>query len=391
MKVAIVHDWCVAYGGAERILEHIIDCFPAADIYSVIDFLPSEQRDFLRGKTPRTSFLQKFPFISKLYRKLTFLVPLAIKQFDFADYDLVISNSHCVAKGVLTGPTQIHVCYCHSPMTCAWDHYHEYQTELKPTRSPKSWFPPWKLHRVRNQDLQTSNSVDQFIVNSGFARDRIRKFYHRESSLVFPPVDTSFFKLDLNKQDYYVAVGRFVPSNRLDLAIEAFNAMPDKRLVIVGDGPELARLKPNAASNIEFAGLLSAKAVRSYLARAQALIFPSDEEFGKLPIEAQACGTPVIAFSSNGALESIVGFGTAEARYKAPTGMFFHEQNASSLRACVENFEATLDQFSPTAISKHAQRFEIKSFKEALCEEVVTAMMKRSNGGDVGDLEYPVS
>jgi glycosyltransferase involved in cell wall biosynthesis len=230
MKVAIIHDWCVIYGGAERVLENIIDCFPDADIYSLIDVVPEQQRELLRGKTPKTSFLQKIPFMSRLYRKLLFLMPLAIEQFDLTEYDLIISSSYCATKGVLTGPNQVHVCYCHSPMRYTWDHYHEYLEELKLQRGPVSWFARWQLHHIRTWGVRGSDTVDRFIAYSSFVQARIRKFYRRESSVVFPPVDTSLFRLDVNKQDYYVAAGRFVPFKRLDLAIEAFSAMPEKRL-----------------------------------------------------------------------------------------------------------------------------------------------------------------
>ena len=391
MKVAIVHDWCVGYGGAEKVLELIIDCFPAADIFCLIDVVPNEQREFLRDKIPKTSFLQYIPFSNRLYGKLAFLVPLAIKQFDLSGYDLIISSSHCVALGVITDPHQVHVCYCHSPMRDAEGNYHEHLKEMKLRRGAKSWFSRWRLHRMRNWRVRSGNYVDQFIASSSYARAKIKKFYRRESSLVFPPVDTSMFKLDSNKQDYYVAASGVVNLKRLDFVIEAFNAMPDKRLVVVGDGPELAKMKMNAAANIEFVGFQPAQAECSYLARARALIFPSEEDFGTLSVEAQACGTPVIAFGAGAALESIVGFGTAEARNKPPTGIFFHEPNASSLRACVEKFESKIDQFAPAEISKHAQRFKTKSFKKALCEEVVTAMMKRSCGRNTSDLENSIS
>ena len=229
MKVAIIHDWCVVYGGAERVLEHIIDCYPEADIFSLIDVAPEDQRGFLRGKKPRTSFLQKIPFIDRLYRKLIFLMPLAIEQFNLSEYDLIISSSYCVSKGVLSGPNQVHVCYCHSPMRYTWDHYHEYLKELNLQSGPVSWFARWQLHRIRTWDVRSSNTVDRFIANSSFVQARIEKFYRRKSSLVFPPVDTSLFKLQSKKEDFYVTAGRFVPFKRLDLAVDAFSAMPDQK------------------------------------------------------------------------------------------------------------------------------------------------------------------
>ena len=234
MKVAIIHDWCVIYGGAERVLENIIDCFPDADLFTLIDFVPEHQRNFLRGKKPKTSFLQKIPGVKNHYRKLLALMPLAIEQFDLSKYDLIISSSYCVAKGVLTGPNQIHISYCHSPMRYAWDHYNEYLKEMKLDKGVLSWAVRLLLHKVRTWDVRSSNTVDKFIANSSFVKGRIKKFYRRNSDVLFPPVDTSIFTPVVNKKDYYVTAGRFVPFKRLDIAIRAFANLPDKKLIVLG-------------------------------------------------------------------------------------------------------------------------------------------------------------
>jgi len=378
MKVAIVHDWCVVYGGAERVLEHIIDCYPDADVFSLIDKVPPDQRAFLRGKTPRTSFLQKIPFVHKLYRKMLFLLPFAIEQFDLSEYDLVISSSYCVAKGVLTGPNQVHVCYCHSPMRYAWDHYHEYLRETGLQRGPLSWFARSVLHRVRTWDVRSSNTVDHFIANSRFVQARIRKFYRRASELVFPPVETGLFQLREDKEEFYVAAGRFVPFKRLDLAVDAFANMPDKRLVMIGDGPEMDKLKAKAGPNVEFLGFQPPAVMHDYLSRARAFIFPSEEDFGIVPVEAQASGTPVIAFASGGALETVVGLGTPTAQGKPPTGVFFDEQTPASLQAAVERFEMARSLFVPQAISAHASAFNPEAFKRRLRGEVERALGERT-------------
>jgi glycosyltransferase involved in cell wall biosynthesis len=377
MRVAIVHDWCVVYGGAERVLEHIIDCYPDADVFSLIDAVPEDQRGFLRGKTPKTSFMQRIPLIKKLYRKLIFLMPLAIEQLDLTEYDLVISSSYCVAKGVLTGPNQVHVCYCHSPMRYAWDHYHEYLKELNLERGPKSWFARWQLHKIRNWDVRSSGAVDRFIANSSFVRARIEKFYRRKSELVYPPVETGIFELREDKQDFYVAAGRFVPFKRLDLAVEAFAKMPDKRLVVIGDGPEMAKLKSKAGDNVDFLGFSPPAVVHDYVSRAKAFIFPSEEDFGILPVEAQASGTPVIAFGSGGALETVVGLGTPAAAQQKPTGVFFSEQSVESLTQAVEFFENHSEAFSPRAISAHASQFNPDAFKLRLKQQVLRALRER--------------
>ena len=381
MKVAIVHDWCVIYGGAERVLEHIIDCYPEADVFTLIDYVPEDQRGFLRGKVPKTSFLQKLPFVKHYYRKLLLLMPFAIEQLDLSDYDLVISSSYCVAKGALTGPNQVHVCYCHSPMRYAWDHYHEYLREGRLERGLLSWLARHQLHKIRTWDVRSSNTVDYFIANSQFVQARIRKFYRRDSSLVFPPVDTSLFQLREEKEDFYVAAGRFVPFKRLDLAVEAFSQMPEKRLVMIGDGPEMAKLRSKAGPNIEFIGFRPPAVVNDYLSRAKAFIFPSEEDFGIVPVEAQASGTPVIAYGSGGALETVIGLGTAQARMVPPTGVFFEEQTVESLKAAVERFEAEEHNFMPRVISQHAAVFAPVEFKLSFREQVILALADRQYVG----------
>ncbi len=378
MKVAIVHDWCVVYGGAERVLEHMIDCYPQADIFSLIDKVPPEQRSFLRGKSVNTSFLQKIPMIDRLYRKLLFLMPYAIEQFDLSEYDLVLSSSYCVAKGVLNGPNQLHVSYCHSPMRYAWDHYHEYLHEMGLGNGPIALFTKRSLHKIRDWDVRSSNTVDRFIANSSFVQARIKKFYRRDSDIVFPPVETDIFSLRTQKQDYYVTAGRFVPFKRLDLAVDAFTAMPDKKLIVVGDGPEMAKLKTKAGPNIEFPGFQPPENVAEYLGNAKAFIFPSEEDFGIVPVEAQATGTPVIAFGSGGALETVIGLNAPVPSDKAPTGMFFDRQTPESLHNAVLAFETHYTRFDARKISLHAASFGPTFFKAKLVSAVNAAAERRA-------------
>lgn len=374
MKVAVVHDWLVIYGGAERVLEHILDMYPQADVFSLIDFVPDAQRHFLRGKKPITSFIQKIPGAEKHYRKMLPLFPLAIEQLDLSSYDLVISSSYCVAKGVLTGPNQIHVCYCHSPMRYAWDHYHEYLREMHLLTGPKSWFARWQLHKIRTWDVCSNNSVDHFVANSRFVARRISKFYGRPSAIVNPPVDTLLFNLETNKDDYYVAAGRFVPFKRIDLVAEAFSAMPDKKLILLGDGPEMEKIRGKAGPNVQFLGFQPAATVRQYLAKARGFIFPSEEDFGIVPVEAMACGTPVIAFAKGGALETVIGLDNQNDRN--PTGLFFHEQSAKSICNAVVEFEKASSRFDPTYIHNHAAYFSIDNFKARLASEIEMALDK---------------
>lgn len=371
MRVAIVHDWLVIHGGAERVLEQLIDLYPSADIFSLIDVVPDHQRGFLRGRVPITSAMQRIPGVARHYRKLLPIMPYYIEQFDFTGYDLVISSSFCVAKGALTGPNQLHVCYCHSPMRYAWDHYHEYLRETGLVRGPASWFARWQLHRIRTWDVRSANTVDHFVANSKFVQARIRKFYRRDAAVVHPPVDVDLFGLQRDKDDYYVAAGRFVPFKRLDLVAEAFRRMPNRRLVMLGDGPEMPRIRARAGPNVEFTGFLPPQGVRDYLRRARAFLFPSEEDFGIVPVEAQACGTPVIAYGSGGALETVVDLDDPGQR--APTGLFFAAQTAESIVAAVERFENESGRFSPEAIRVHAETFSPGAFRSTFAAEVERA------------------
>jgi glycosyltransferase involved in cell wall biosynthesis len=376
LRVAVVHDWLVVYGGAERVLEHILDLYPQADLFSLIDFVPEEQRHFLRGKTPKTSFLQRIPGARKHYRKMLPLMPLAIEQLDLTGYDLIISSHYSVAKGVLSGPNQVHVCYCHSPMRYAWDHYHSYLREMNLQRGPASWFARWQLHRIRGWDQQSALAVDQFVANSQFVARRIAKFYGRDCLVLAPPVDTQLFSLVAQKEDFYVCAGRFVPFKRIDLVAEAFAAMPDKKLVLIGDGPEMEKIKSKAGSNCVFTGFLPPDQVYGYLSRARAFIFPSEEDFGIVPVEAQACGTPVIALGRGGALETVVGWSSPDGANQRATGIFFEEQTAQSLAQAVKLFETIEANLSAEAISRHAQDFSIDAFKRKF-ECTVNEALKR--------------
>ncbi|MGV0960719.1 MAG: glycosyltransferase family 4 protein [Limnohabitans sp.] len=378
-RVAVVHDWLVVYGGAERVLEHILDMYPQADLFSLIDFVPAHQRHFLRGKTPQTSFLQRIPGAQKHYRKMLPLMPLAIEQLDLTGYDLIISSHYSVAKGVLSGPNQVHVCYCHSPMRYAWDHYQSYLREMNLQRGPASWFARWQLHRIRSWDQQSALAVDQFVANSQFVARRIAKFYGRQSVVLAPPVDTQLFSLVSKKEDFYVCAGRFVPFKRIDLVAEAFAAMPDKKLVLIGDGPEMEKIKSKAGPNCVLTGFLPPEQVYGYLSRARAFIFPSEEDFGIVPVEAQACGTPVIALGRGGALETVVAWSSSGGDQHGATGLFFDEQTAQSLIQAVKLFETIETKLSAQAISRHAQNFSIDTFKRQF-ESVVNDALARHAG-----------
>ncbi|WP_287471012.1 glycosyltransferase family 4 protein [Thauera sp.] len=358
MKVAIVHDWLVGYAGAERVLEQLIFIFPDADLYTICDFLPDEERFFLQGKRPSTSFIQKLPKARSHYRSYLPLMPLAIEQFDLSGYDLIISSSHAVAKGVLTGPDQLHISYVHSPIRYAWDLQHQYLRESNLERGMKGWVAKWLLHKIRLWDSRTGNGVDHFIANSDFIARRIKKVYRRTADVIYPPVDVSSFTLRGQKDAFYLTASRLVPYKRIDLIIDAFRSMPDKQLVVIGDGPDMEKVRSRATPNIQLLGYQPFDVLRDHMQRARAFLFAAEEDFGIAPVEAQACGTPVVAFGKGGALETIRGLGELE----APTGVFFEQQTVQSVVEAVKLFEREMEYFSAANCRENAIRFATDSF-----------------------------
>ena len=360
MKIAIVHDWLVTYAGAERVLEQILLLYPAADLYAVCDFVPDAQRAFLQGRTSRTTFIQRLPFARRKYRGYLPLMPLAIEQLDLSGYDLVISSSHAVAKGMLTGPDQVHVSYVHSPLRYAWELQHQYLREARLTHGLKSWLARWQLHKLRIWDQRTAHGVDHFISNSRFVARRIRKAYGREASVVYPPVAVERFALQPAKQDFYLTASRMVPYKRIELIVRAFARMPARKLVVIGDGPERERIAAAArgASNIELRGHQPMPALSEAMGQARAFVFAAEEDFGIAPLEAQACGTPVIAFGHGGVAETVRGLDAAE-----PTGVFFDIQTEDALIAAVERFERERHVITPQACRANAERFAPERFR----------------------------
>lgn len=361
MKVAIVHDWLVTYAGAERVLAGLCAVWPEADLFAVIDFLSDEDRVHLGGKRATTTFIQQLPKARTHYQKYLPLMPLAIEQLDMSSYDLIISSSHAVAKGVLTGPNQLHISYVHSPIRYAWDLQHQYLQESGLTRGLKSWLARWLLHRMRLWDLRTANGVDRFVANSRFIGRRIWKVYRRESTVVYPPVDTSAFTLREDKEDFYLTASRLVPYKKIDLLVRAFSAMPSRRLVVIGDGPEMARIRESAGPNVTLMGYQPFEVLRDHMQRARAFVFAAEEDFGIAPVEAQACGTPVIAYGKGGALETVMGLGQAE-----PTGVLYQEQTVEAVTAAVHQFEAQAHQITPMNCRNNAMRFSPEAFRHQM-------------------------
>lgn len=353
LKIAIVHDWLVTIAGAEKVLAEIITLYPDADLFSIVDFLSDSQRAALSGKLATTSFIQSLPKSRAKYRAYLPLMPLAVEQLDLSAYDLIISSSHAVAKGVITGPDQLHICYCHSPIRYAWDMQSQYLEEAGLTKGLKSWVARILLHRIRNWDYRTANGVDHFISNSDYIARRIKKVYRRSAETIYPNVAVEDFSLKAEKEDFYLTASRMVPYKKIDLIVRAFSKMPDKKLVVIGDGPQFEKVVQDAAPNILIMGYQPFEVLRDHMQRAKAFVFAAEEDFGIIPVEAQACGTPVIAFGKGGALETVV---------DGKTGVFFHEQTEASIQAAVGRFEQEF-QFDPDVIRQHACSFSTERFK----------------------------
>jgi glycosyltransferase involved in cell wall biosynthesis len=381
-RIAFIHDWLTVYSGAERVLGQMFDCFPESDLFSLIDFVPEKDRGFLRGKTPIVSFLQKLPFMKRYYRHALPLMPLAIEQHDLSSYDIVISSSHAVAKGVLVGPDQLHLCMCYSPIRYAWDLQHQYLRESNLTRGPLSWMARVLLHFMRIWDARTANGVDHFIAISGFIARRIKRVYGRASTVIYPPVDVSAFTMgaaDRKSADaFYLTASRMVPYKKMDLIAEAFAKMPSRKLVIIGDGPQMESVKAKSGPNVQVLGYQSHAVLRDHLQRARAFVFAAEEDFGIAPLEAQACGTPVIAFGKGGALETIL---------DGKTGLLFEEQTVESIVRAVEKFEQ--NSYSPEACRANAMRFAPERFRREFTDFVESkwrefrAERAQPNGRDI--------
>ncbi len=371
MKTAVVHDWLPFWGGAESVLEQILECYPEADLYTLFDFLSDEQRARLKCRSIHTSFIQRLPFARKRFWYYLPWMPCAIEQFDLSNYDLVISSSHSVAKGVLTRADQVHVSYTYSPMRYAWDLYHQHMQRSGYGSGLRSWWVKWVMHYLRIWDVRTANGVDAFAADSAFIARRIWKTYRREATVIYPPASIGQFAVHEQKEDFYLCVSRLVSYKCIDLVVRAFADMPDKRLVVVGDGPELRHLKRLAGTNVEILGFRTNEAVRDYMQRARAFLFAAEEDFGIVLVEAQACGTPVIAYGRGGATEIVIPLGSP-----GPTGVFFAEQSLAAIVTAVDVFERNRHLFEPGNCRRNAERFSREQFRRTF-SAFVTASLRR--------------
>jgi len=363
MKVVIVHDWLVTDAGAEKVLKSMVDLYPDADIYSLVDFLSDKDRqEILNDKYAKTSFIQKLPFAKRHFRNYLPLFSKAIESFKLDKYDLILSSSWAVAKGVKHTSNQIHISYCHTPVRYAWDLHDEYTSRLK---GIKKLLVLWSLKKLRIWDYETSDRVDFFIANSKFVSERIKKTYQRDSTVIYPPVDTKKFTLEENKEDFYLTASRLVPYKKTKLIVEAFNEMPDKKLVVIGMGEEYETIKKIAHTNIIILGYQDTKVLISYMQRAKAFVYAAVEDFGIVPIEAMACGTPVIALNKGGTAETIV---------DGMNGIHFEEQTIESIIKAVLKFD-TLD-FQAKNIVKHAENFSTDRFKTEMINFISSKLEK---------------
>jgi glycosyltransferase involved in cell wall biosynthesis len=358
-RIALIYDKLDVYAGGERVLEQMIALYPHSDVCVSVDIMKDADRGFLRGKVPITTFAQKLPFVRHHHRHFLLLLMFAMEQLDLSDYQLVLSGSASIAKGVITGPDQLHISYVHSPMRYAWDLQHQYLGEANLDRGLRSFLARYMLHRARGWDLRTCNGVDHFIANSQFIARRIWKVYRRDATVIYPPVDVDNFSLRTNKEPFYLTASRMVPYKKIAAIVEAFRALPDRKLVVVGDGPEMKRIKALAGPNVEILGYQPSSVLRDLMQRTKCFIFAAEEDFGITPVEAQACGTPVLAFGRGGALETIRGLDHAR-----PTGAFFDRQDAATIAEAVLNFERNEDRIAPLDCWQNAQRFSAQIFRD---------------------------
>jgi glycosyltransferase involved in cell wall biosynthesis len=374
LRVAVVHEWLDTYAGSERVVEQILHCFPQADVFAVVDFMAASERGFLGGRKVTTSFIQNLPLAKRAFRHYLGLMPYAVEQFDLTKYDVVISSSHAVAKGVITGPDQLHVSYVHSPMRYAWDLQHQYLRQAKLTRGPKSIYARWLLSRLRLWDVRTATGVDVFVANSSYVGRRIRKAYRRDAEVIHPPVDVERFEYSPNKAGYYLVVSRQVPYKRVDLIVAAFAMMPDRQLIVIGDGPENARVTEAAkgAPNVTMRGPVGHGELIPLMQSARAMVVAAEEDFGITTVEAQACGTPVIAFGRGGSLDIVVTSGRMP-----PTGVLFDEQTLTAIVEAVERFEGMASAISPEACRANAMRFSAGMFRRRMLSCVANALLDR--------------
>lgn len=358
LRVAIVHEWPVVYAGSERVVAGMLEAFPQAELYALVHDPEGMEGTPLEGVPVHTSFIQSLPGAKWRYRSYLPLMPLAVEQLDLRDYDLVISSNHAVAKGALTGAGQLHVSYVHTPIRYAWDLRLDYLETSGLERGPKSWAARAILHYIRLWDFAAASRVDAYLANSSYVARRIKKLYRRPAQVVYPPVNVETYAPASEREEFYVAVSRFVPYKRMDMIVEAFTTM-GKPLVVIGEGPDFEKVRRLTGPSVTLLGYQPDEVVADYLQRARAFMFAAEEDFGIVPVEAQAAGCPVIAHGKGGVLESVRGWPAPE-----PTGVFFNPRTSGAVEEAVGIFEAHEDEFTPEACRRNAERFGKERFQK---------------------------
>ncbi|MEP0861738.1 MAG: glycosyltransferase [Ignavibacterium sp.] len=356
MKIALVHEWLVFYAGGERVFESFTNIWKDADVFALVDFLNDEHRKIiLKGKHAHTTFIQKLPFAEKKFRSYLPLFPLAIESLNFSNYDVIISSSHAVTKGVRKKQNQLHISYCHSPMRYIWDEAETYFEAAKLNRGFKKIIATKILNYLRKWDLKTAKRPDYLLANSNYIAEKLKRIYNRESTVIYPPVDVDKFTCVEQKDDFYFVASRLVPYKRIDLIIEAFAQMPDKKLIVAGTGPELDKLKNKFLVNVEFIGYQDEKALKELMQKARAFVFSAEEDFGIVVVEAMACGTPVIALNKGGTAETVI---------DGKTGILFNEQTVEDIKDAIKRFEKIEDTFNHKEITEHTRKFSRQIFEQ---------------------------
>lgn len=365
MKVAIVHEWLTVIAGSESCFKEFAQIYPEADIFVLVSTNESLVKLNIDPSRVTNSFIQKLPKAKTKWKNYLPLFPYAVEQFDLSEYDLIISSSHAVAKGVITNANQIHICYIYSPIRYAWDLYHQYLDEANLKSGLKGFIVKQVLHYIRRWDRSTANNVDEFIPISKYIEKRVWRTYRRKSyKVIYPPVAVNEFKLKEEKEDFYLTASRLVPYKKIGLIVEAFALMPNKKLVVIGDGPEFDKIKKEAKENVQIMGYQKFEVLKDHMQRAKAFVFAAEEDFGIIPIEAQACGTPVIAYGKGGSLETVNGSFVNEELTENTTGIYFKEQEVNSLIDAVEYFEKNIQHFNPVKVRNFALNFSRELFVE---------------------------
>lgn len=390
MKVALVHDWYTVSAGGEKVMRAILNSFKdksylrdnpftsdwekievdKISVFSLIDFLSQPDKEYLlNGRSVNTSFIQHFPFAKHLYRNYLPFYIKAIESLDLSRFDLIVSSSSSVAKGVKKLPHQTHICYCHTPIRYAWDLQNQYLELMNPLLKPFTFYIKYELSKLRKWDLETQNRVDHFLASSGFIAERIKRIYDRDATVVYPPVDTDSFALAPKpRKDFYVTAGRLVPYKKMHVIAEAFQKMPDKKLFIIGDGPDRNAVKKYCGDNVIHLGYQPKDRMVKYIQEAKAFVLAAEEDFGITTVEAQACGTPIIAFKKGGYLETVV---------EGKTGVFFENQSVEDIQEAVRTFERTEDEFLPENIRAHSLDFTEKNFNTRFVGQVKKVLNDR--------------